>query len=364
MSTHPPISDRIRAIEPTWDGTFPKLQPELIETVERAAISEMEEARQRPPFYIPGVSSLTDSDHQAAPRSLVPPPQAPPSAVPPVFSVQAAMPSIGTLDTAHLRYAVELRDSFSATLKNAARDALGASSLVYALLLSVDPAVREQQLQMLAKTGAATRQETERLLPDVDATAGRAKLPLVDVALPGLRQLSPAQYAQFSQNIQSLIEADGEIDLFEYVLQKIVLRHLDPKFHGARKPVIQYYALKPLTSDCSVLLSALAHVGSDDPAQCEAAFRHGAQNLSYYAQAPLIYVPNDRCDLRQVDAALNRLAEAVPQIKKNVLNACTQTVAADGVIQEMEAELLRAVADALDCPLPPFIQPKPEAVPA
>jgi uncharacterized tellurite resistance protein B-like protein len=61
-----------------------------------------------------------------------------------------------------------------------------------------------------------------------------------------------------------------------------------------------------------------------------------------------------------VDAALNRLCQAVPQIKKNVLNACAQTVAADGVIQEMEAELLRAIADTLDCPIPPFIPPQSE----
>jgi tellurite resistance protein len=52
---------------------------------------------------------------------------------------------------------------------------------------------------------------------------------------------------------------------------------------------------------------------------------------------------------------LVRFAQAAPQIKKNVLNACAQTVAADGVIQEREAELLRAMADALDCPLPPFV---------
>jgi uncharacterized tellurite resistance protein B-like protein len=65
-----------------------------------------------------------------------------------------------------------------------------------------------------------------------------------------------------------------------------------------------------------------------------------------------------------VDAALNRLSQAVPQIKKNVLNACAQTVAADEVIQEMEAELLRAVADALDCPMPPFVQPAQEKEPA
>jgi uncharacterized tellurite resistance protein B-like protein len=70
---------------------------------------------------------------------------------------------------------------------------------------------------------------------------------------------------------------------------------------------------------------------------------------------PLSLLPQAACELDQVDAALNRLSQAVPQIKKNVLDACAQTVAADGVIQEMEAELLRAIADTLDCPMPPLI---------
>jgi hypothetical protein len=59
--------------------------------------------------------------------------------------------------------------------------------------------------------------------------------------------------------------------------------------------------------------------------------------------------------LPRLDAALKRLALAVPQIKKNVLNACAETVAADGILQGPEAELLRAIADSLDCPIPPFI---------
>jgi uncharacterized tellurite resistance protein B-like protein len=69
-------------------------------------------------------------------------------------------------------------------------------------------------------------------------------------------------------------------------------------------------------------------------------------------------VPADQCELSQVDVALTKLNQAVPQIKKNLLNACVQVVAADGVIQEMEAEMLRAVADTLDCPMPPFLQSK------
>ena len=61
-----------------------------------------------------------------------------------------------------------------------------------------------------------------------------------------------------------------------------------------------------------------------------------------------------------VDLALERLGQAVPQIKKNVLNACAQTVAADEIVQEREAELLRAVADSLDCPIPLFVLPQQE----
>jgi Zn-dependent protease with chaperone function/uncharacterized tellurite resistance protein B-like protein len=334
LATHPPLEERIRAIDPTFDGNFPVTR------------------------YAPEEESPYRASHAPAPTRR--------AAVPPVvpIAMAAAMSHLGTPNTAHLRYAIEMRDAIPPALKNAARDAMGASSMVYALLISTEPAMRAQQLDSLAQnTSDAVRQETERLLPEILPVATNAKLPLVDLALPGLRQLSPTQYQQFSKAIQALIEADGEIDLFEYVLQKIVLRHLDTQFNGARKNVVQYYALKPLAPDCSVLLSALAHVGSDDPAQCEAAFQQGAQGLSRFAQAPLVYVAADQCDLPQVDAALNRLNQAVPQIKKNVLNACVQVVAADGVIQEMEAELLRAVADALDCPMPPFLQPKEMGAP-
>ena len=123
----------------------------------------------------------------------------------------------------------------------------------------------------------------------------------------------------------------------------------------ARKPVTQYYALKPLAPDCAVLLSALAYAGQEEPEKIELAFQQGAQPLSYAARVELSRVPAEQCDLAQVDAALNRLAQAAPQIKKNLLTACAQAVAADGLIQEMEAELLRAIADALDCPIPPFV---------
>jgi hypothetical protein len=155
--------------------------------------------------------------------------------------------------------------------------------------------------------------------------------------------------------LQWLIESDGQTELFEFVLQKIVLRHLDPQFNGARKNVIQFYTLKPLVPDCVVVLSALANVGNNDAGEMEKAFEAGTPYLRAPNDAGLQLLPGEQCGVDQIDAALNRLVQAVPVIKKNLIEACVHTVGADGVIQEAEAELLRAIADTLDCPIPPFV---------
>src|SRR5207247_10745287 len=101
--------------------------------------------------------------------------------------------------------------------------------------------------------------------------------------------------------------------------------------------------------------SALAQIGSTDPAAVEKAFRLAVPYLRVPGvETPLL--PRSQCGLDRIDAALTRLAQAVPQIKKNLLEACVYVVGADGILQEREAELLRAVADTLDCPVPPFVQ--------
>ncbi len=354
LATHPPIDERIRAIDPAWDGKFPPLAKEQIETVERAALAEFEHETTPPSLLgtMLGHAGFARGE-PGSPSLRSPPPRLPASSG---IAARTITHKIGAPTPAHLVYAVELRNAIPDSLKTAGRDSLGASTLVYSLLLSDNEPIRRKQLDELASgISPAVAQETVRLWPEVASIAIHAKLPLVDLALPGLRHLSTPQYQQFNRAVQQLIESDNQIDLFEYVLQKIVLRHLDPHFNGARKPVIQYYALKPLAPECAVLLSALAQLGQDDPEKIETAFQQGAQPLSYAAQAEIVLVPPDQCDLSRVDIALNRLSQAAPQIKKNLLEACAQTVAADGVIQEMEAELVRGIADALDCPMPPFI---------
>jgi len=110
-----------------------------------------------------------------------------------------------------------------------------------------------------------------------------------------------------------------------------------------------------LADDCAVLLSALARLGAADDAAVAKAFARGAPYLRA-GDAPMALRHLEACGVDQINAALDRLAQAVPQIKRNLLEACVQTIGADGVIQEGEAEVLRAIGDTLDCPLPPFLK--------
>jgi hypothetical protein len=347
LATHPPIPDRVRAIDPAWDGKFPPLDEKQIEVVKRAALSELEH-RPKPMPDMPDIFKTVLGGAIIAGGS---------AEKPPVIRSRSVMPNLGKPTPLHLKYAEHLRDSLPDSVKAAAREPLDAVALIYAMLLSPDPALRDAQFAGLAqRVEPAIHQKTAALYPDVSSAATHARLPIVNLALGALRQMTPEQFGRFSPTLQWLIESDGKVELFEFVLQKIVLRHLTLQFSGARPPVAQYYTLKPLVPDCAVVLSALAHVGSADAAEIEKAFETGAPYLRAPDDGELTLLPREQCGVDKIDTALNRLTLAVPTIKKNLIEACVYTVGADGVIVESEAELLRAVADTLDCPIPPFVQ--------
>lgn len=337
FATHPPLAERIRAIDPHWDGKFAQISPVETEDYELAGDHTKKSPSPFPPIipgFPAGVSGLTGAA---------------------AISTKAILPSLGNPTSQHLRYAVELRDLLPESVRAAARHPQRACALLYALLLSDDEATRQSQLTQLADcTDAATYEQTVALGPEVAAISQRARLPVVNLALPALKQLTGDEFHRFNDNLTWLIESDDQIELFEFVLQKIIQHQLEPQLIGKRPATIQYYAVRPLLSDCAVLLSALAHTGQADPAAAANAFQTGAPYLRA-GNDPFGLLASDQAGLAEIGKALDRLTLAAPQIKKNVLEACAHVVGADGSIHENEAELLRGIAEALDCPMPPFV---------
>ncbi|MBM3879069.1 MAG: M48 family metallopeptidase [Verrucomicrobia bacterium] len=326
FSTHPPLAQRIRAIEPSFDGKFPRV------TLSKTAAEDTPR------------TTLTGT-RRAAPAS--PTPVGVPAAA---FVAQVGRPT-----AEHLSQAAAFRDALPRELTAALHQPAGATGVVCALLLASDEPTRQAQLDRVSHiAGAAPRAEVERLSPLAHSLAAADRLLAVDLALPALRHLTREDYARFTQTLQALIEADRQIDLFEYTLQKLLRRHLAAHFEQPRRPVIQYYRLAPLARECAVLLSALAHLGQSQRESMRAAFRAGAQLLAEN-EVTLELLAWEQCNLPAVDTALDRLNQVAPALKRRLLSACAHTVMVDGQIQAREGELLRAIAEALDCPMPPLL---------
>jgi hypothetical protein len=222
------------------------------------------------------------------------------------------------------------------------------------MVCSQDPDARARQVETLlghADPGLAA--ELSRLQRWIDRLDPAAFLPLAELCVRALRQLSPPQYEAFRTLLQELIEEDREIDLFEYMLQRMIVRHLDPLFRPARRTPVQYYTLNTLLPDCAVLLSGLARVGHGDEATAAQAFKVGAAQLA--PDSALTLLAFGECNLPQMDEALSRLSQATPRLRQQLLASLLLVVATDGQVNRREAELLRAVSDALDLPAPPFL---------
>jgi len=116
---------------------------------------------------------------------------------------------------------------------------------------------------------------------------------------------------------------------------------------------VQYYGIAGLAKECAVLLSAMARNGSDSEVEIQKAFETGAATLDLPQDIQLL--PDSECNLPQIDSALDKFMTASMPVRNLLLRACSFAAATDGLLEEHEAELLRAIADSLECPLPPIL---------
>ncbi|MCK5849473.1 MAG: M48 family metallopeptidase [Kiritimatiellae bacterium] len=320
MSTHPPLDERIRRIDPSF-------------THEEGSSSGATKASA-------GVAGLSGFAANAVKDFRVDP--------------DDVVASVGAPMAEHLDYASGLIASLSDRLLESVREPFGARAVVYALLLDANSDVRDIQISSLNENAdVAVCDETMKIIPLLEGLDNRLFLPLVDLAMAPLKSLSLNQYQSFCDNVQRLVEADENVDLFEFALQRMIVRHLEPTFKKIRPPSIKYHNVDSISIECGKLLSCLAYWGADDVASAEAAFKKGLQVLISGSEFTLD--PLAECGLSAVDMVLSSLSLASPMVKKLIIKASVACVASDGKVTIEEAELLRAIADSLGCPVPPFL---------
>jgi Zn-dependent protease with chaperone function len=324
LATHPPLRERIARIEPTATDLAHEGQAE-------------EPAAPELPGEMP-VSALSGSAPASA-RVRVSPGK--------------LVGSIGAPQPAHLKYAARLQAEIPPGLAGAVGSPDSACALIQALLISGDTSIAARQFALLEEMASPEALAlTQALVADKKAMQPEQRLPLVDLALPALKSLSESDYQQFRLTMLALAEADGELSLFEFMLTSIIKRRLDPLF-GAKEAGRQRRPGKGVVAtQVRVLLSRLAWEGAAESATAEQAYQAG---MAIYGPVTSRILPLEECGIDRLTEALAVLGAASLAAQSQLIKASLHAISADLLITSEEAELMRAVADTLGCPMPPIL---------
>ena len=149
--------------------------------------------------------------------------------------------------------------------------------------------------------------------------------------------------------MNELIGADQKIDLFEFMLQRMVQRYLDGYF-GSTKERKLITMISQLSVPCETILSAVAYIGTED-FEAEAALRTALTSLGL--RSPTVI--DKHFSLAKLEGAFTLLNDGDFDLRSAVVKAATQIVLHDGKVTLEEKQLLIALADALEAKIPPEV---------
>ncbi|HPM55787.1 MAG TPA: peptidase M48 Ste24p, partial [Thermomonas sp.] len=333
FATHPPLLERIRALEPGFnDDAMARLQaqwraspPDGMQEDVALGLGGGSGAR------LPGVTQAL-------------------SVTPPMVAAQVAAPGADDY-----RRADSIVIAIPDALRDLARQRESVMPLLLGLLLAGDEALAERQrVDIAARLGGEVADHAVRIHQQLTADLHpMLRLPLAGLAFPVLRLRPRPQLDAFMDTVQALVHADGQVSLFEYCLGRLltvqVRESLDPSRYarfGRRKP-------GNVRKEFATLLAVVAQAGHEDRASAQHAYLAGLQRVLPRDHLP--YVPPANGVLA-LDAVWEPLDALDPLAKQAMVEAVTAAVSHDGRVSVAESELLRTICAVLHCPLPPMLE--------
>ena len=333
FATHPPLLERIRALEPSFrsdqlEGLSRRWAIEPPQGLDEDRAMGLSGPAQPPP--------LPEADSRHA-------------LTPPMVAAQVAHPGADDYRRA---------DSIVATLPEALR-ALATQRetvvpLLLALLLDDDAQIAARQhYEIAARLGPERAAQAQRLhAQELAGLHPMLRLPLASLAFPVLRLRPRPQLNGFMDAVQAAVNADGRVSLFEYCLARLLMvqvtESLDPSRHarfGRRKP-------QAVATEIATLLALVAQNGHADAASAQRAYLAGLQRVLPQEHRPYAPPADGVLALDRVWEALDALD---PLAKQLLVEAVTAAISHDQRVAVAEAELLRTICAALHCPLPPML---------
>jgi len=329
FATHPPLTDRIKALDPSFSEAD---YPEVDLMAERAQQSDTS-----------GVSELASGLSTALASGGT------------VVLSETIAESVGQPEVEHVEYAKQLRQSIPDSLYDAAHSAELAYLLTLALILDRGDQTIDQQLGLIEERMGGQRAGIIRdYHQELARTGEEFRLPLLAIAFPALK-LRPAPQLSYLVDLgRRLIEIDGKIDLYEYCLYRILMVNLGQAIDPSGKRTATRAGKRELRQAAVNVLAIVADHGHDDPEECQQAFSAGAALLGKWATGTKIQ-PNRDYTVNILDQSLDVLLLLNGKGRRKLLRAVSEVADYDEHLTVAEAELIRVICATLDCPLPPIL---------
>ena len=316
LATHPPLDDRLGALGSDW--------------VARAR----SRARSATQAATPSTASVPEgvSAFQGDSGASVEP---------------ATSRRVGTVSDADLGYARTLLETLPADLHKKLHNPHQAELALYALILSSSDSDPQRLLQ-----SAGLGEHLSDLLPlrqQLSELGSRLRLPIIDLALPTLKGQPSAQRKAILERLTSLTQADQRTTLFEWALVALARQQLDDRARRNRHTRFNRY--RSVAGELQLAFSVMTWASGARDEQARALFRQASHGLLPEARTLL---PLSQCSSQRLGQALDRLADLSPLLKGPVIDGLADLVLVDGKVQVSEAEMLRAIAALMECPLPPL----------
>ncbi|EJB8540606.1 M48 family metallopeptidase [Vibrio parahaemolyticus] len=299
FATHPPLDERIRRIEPNWDGSYAQHSHAQSTAFGNEQVSG---------FAVGGGSPAS----------------------------QSASPSEQLSETGK-----QLISQLPPELVDIAREPYSARFIAFALIFDGSDIQREMIKSYVPLASQST------LLPWLDYDLPlHLRFPLLELALPALKSLSEAQKISLCKVLRELSETDNQYSLAEWCVINLLEKQLLASFGFIK----QHKTLKQLEESVFWLLRELAWVSHSQADKAQRAYHCALAHLGF----PEVKLEPANSNWHLSRAALELLLQLKPKDRRMFVKACRIAIESDGEITVAEGELYRVIACFLEVPEPPL----------
>lgn len=315
ISSHPPLYKRIWRLDGNWDGEY---------------IVPFVTSRQS--FEKPKISA--EEKIEKATKTL---------------NLMTSLDIENRLNQQNIQKAQNLIFSLPPKLLNMSKNAFSAEGVILALLAKDELEIDRFQINSLKDTNEELYLQFSLAFKEVKPLQRASYLPLIQLCIPSLKQMSKNQYRSFRDLLTFWIWSNDKMVFFEWNLKQLLLYPLDIHFGYTNPSVFAHTSISEVRDDISYFVSFLIFFEYKNEEFRKELFD---KVCSHVDMKNLRFINIAQIDFQKLQRSFENLMLLDDTSTTTLLKMAIFIFSENGQISSNNKEMIYAIASALRLPLP------------